>query len=244
MLQALIHGKLSRTQENLEDVLTSNIFGLIKYFPPQQALFPFLSKAKNLRRKTLPLSDLPDDVRVEYKFWPPFSEEGCKPCEPDVVIRIYPKNESQGIIIFIEAKYRSGKSSYEDESEKANDQLAREWSNLKRISQQQKSKPYLVYLTPDFSFPTKEIEDSQNELLKKNDLPGDIYWLSWRHFQQIPEIVENDFVKDIVIVLRDRLGLVYYSGIYIDERNIPKNPYKFTKTYSWKFEDIETLWNF
>lgn len=45
MLVALLHGKLSREQENIEDILTSNVFGVLKYLPPGTVLIPFLSKA-------------------------------------------------------------------------------------------------------------------------------------------------------------------------------------------------------
>ena len=46
MLDAIIKGKLSREQENMEDLLTSVVFGMIKYLPPHEALFPLLSKAE------------------------------------------------------------------------------------------------------------------------------------------------------------------------------------------------------
>jgi len=52
MLQAMLHGKLTRKEESMEDLLTSNAFGLMKYLPPEAALFPFLSLAKD------PFSDL------------------------------------------------------------------------------------------------------------------------------------------------------------------------------------------
>ena len=49
MLQALLRGKLSRVQENMEDVLTSTVFGLLRYFPVQSGLWPFLSHAANVQ---------------------------------------------------------------------------------------------------------------------------------------------------------------------------------------------------
>ncbi len=50
MLQAMIHGKLTREEEGLEDLLTSNTFGLMKYLPPEAVLLPFLSLANEAGR--------------------------------------------------------------------------------------------------------------------------------------------------------------------------------------------------
>ncbi len=48
MLAALIAGKLSRMQENMEDILTSNVFGLMQYMPAADALVPFLRNVEAL----------------------------------------------------------------------------------------------------------------------------------------------------------------------------------------------------
>ena len=45
MLAAQIKGKLTRKEEDLEDLLTSNVFGSIKYVPPENGLIPLLSAA-------------------------------------------------------------------------------------------------------------------------------------------------------------------------------------------------------
>ena len=34
MLSALLHGKLSREQENMEDILTSIVFDTLRHLPP------------------------------------------------------------------------------------------------------------------------------------------------------------------------------------------------------------------
>ena len=41
MLQALLNGKLSREQENMEDILTSNVFGLLRYVQPQDGILKY-----------------------------------------------------------------------------------------------------------------------------------------------------------------------------------------------------------
>ena len=124
MLAALIKGKLSREQENMEDILTSNVFGLIKYLPPSEALIPFLKQAED-PEGCRPFEDLSSGVVVEFEFWPMIEEAGCKRCEPDLILRIRDDNGLR--LVFVEAKYLSGKSSEEDFSfTEPCDQLARE----------------------------------------------------------------------------------------------------------------------
>lgn len=148
MIEALLHGKLSRDQENMEDTLTSNVFGLIKYVEPEQALFSFLAGAQDLSRsKPLTFLQQASCDFINYEFWPRWSEADCYGCEPDVVIRVHLKGDRR-LVILIEAKYHSGKSSVADqELERPNDQLAREWDNLVHLAQRERAQPILIYLT-------------------------------------------------------------------------------------------------
>jgi len=87
MIEALLRGKLSREQENMEDILTSNVFGMLQYVAPELGLFPFLAQAKTIAGDC-PLGFLtavcdPGQARVEYDFWPQWPQS-----EPDVVLRI------------------------------------------------------------------------------------------------------------------------------------------------------------
>ena len=46
MYLAEIHGKLSRQNENMEDILTSNVFSFFKYTARQIFLFAFLQELR------------------------------------------------------------------------------------------------------------------------------------------------------------------------------------------------------
>jgi hypothetical protein len=46
MMPALLHGKLSKEQQNMEDVLTSTVFGLLEYVDSNEGVLPFLSRAR------------------------------------------------------------------------------------------------------------------------------------------------------------------------------------------------------
>ena len=85
MLQAMLHGKLTRKEEGLEDLLTSNVFGLMKYLPLDLILLPFLALAKNPFSGQTLSNWLKDVAGVkEWYFWRPLSAPGCLACEPDV----------------------------------------------------------------------------------------------------------------------------------------------------------------
>jgi len=68
MLAAQIHGKLKREEEDLEDLLTSNVFGSIQYIPPEDGLVPVLSAAERVDGSQ-PLRELTEISEVNYYFW-------------------------------------------------------------------------------------------------------------------------------------------------------------------------------
>ena len=169
MLQAMIHGKLTREGEGLEDLLTSNIFGLMKYLPSEAALLPFLSLAKDPLRDHSLASWLKGTLKVEsFRFWPTLAHPKCFGCEPDVDI-VFLHDDGTKAWILIEAKYRSGKSSEAiEDTERPNDQLAREFDNLRSISEQRGiTRHALVYLTTDYTCPQKELQESADEYERK-----------------------------------------------------------------------------
>lgn len=213
---ALLRGKLSRDQENMEDVLTSNVFGVLKYIPLEAALIPFLSKARTPGGE-FPLASLSSYAEATFEFWPWLEEPNCTPCEPDLLIRInYPHGEK--ILVLIEAKYRSGKSSEEEPNTSCaqselppKDQLSREWKNLKSLAEKESAQPVLIYLTADIGCPTEEIEASQQALENRKQVRGTICWLSWRHLPAIIVNSEHEMLRDLAAVLH-RLSLIFLGG--------------------------------
>src|SRR5262245_43252051 len=129
MIDALCNGKLSREVEGMEDLLTSAVFGRLRYLPPEEGLLPFLWCAKYLDGTSV----LPEGLEVrevKYTFWPWWELPSSSSAEPDLVIELSGGN-GDAILVLIEAKFRSFKSSEADlEIHAPNDQLAREWENL------------------------------------------------------------------------------------------------------------------
>ncbi len=238
MIEALLKGKLSRQQENMEDILTSIVLGSMKYFPPEKALMPFLSKAI-LASGERPFEDI-DIVSAKYKFWPQINENNCYACEPDAIITLLDKSKNKTIIM-VEAKYQSGKSSYKDESDKPNDQLAREWSNLYRIANKYNANPYLLYLTADFGYPFDEINESQKELIQKNENEAQICWLSWRHFSLI-DFNDIELLSDISNILRYKYNLLFFENISINHINTIL--WRFIIDFNWSINIRSISWKF
>jgi hypothetical protein len=127
----------------------------------------------------------------------------------------------------IEAKYLSGKSSYEDEGERPNDQLARELDNLEVLepadlgwdTTKEVVGRSLLYLTPDASIPSTALRESLMEYTRKRDRTGVIYWTSWRYIGAIVEEQRQSLDDYQAIVLNDirqlleKKELVIFGGM-------------------------------
>lgn len=80
-IMAEIKGKLSESSNNFErmkDLLTSNIFQLLRYIPPEFGILPILQQATNLEDS--PLSIPKNILDWKINFWP----GDYKNCEPDI----------------------------------------------------------------------------------------------------------------------------------------------------------------
>jgi hypothetical protein len=223
MTIAEIKGKISdagtNLSERMEDLLTSDIFGCLRYVPSEKALLPFLRTAVSFKGKTLDIND--QISAVHCTFWPWLTSPGCIPCEPDVVIGL----ETEGHLIHIigiEAKYHSDISSEEDERVEPNDQLARELDNFNNTSPAAFKwrsglvvvSRNLLYVTQDMSMPRDAIAKSLDEFTRKRKIEGDIFWTSWRF---LPIILEkgskNESDDGHRAVMEDMLSLLLRKGL-------------------------------
>src|ERR1700730_3330355 len=240
MIEAFVHGKLSREQENMEDILTSSVFGLLKHAPV--SLRRFLSRA-SLPDGSRPLSSLERGRRGRIRFWPWLQGNGVLPCEPDVSIEV--EMDESNRLLLIEAKFLSGKSSFAEPGigpappdHRANDQLAREWQNLALLDRQ----GWVIYLTCDYCIPVKEIEESQRDLPLHD---GRICWLSCRDILHVePESVETAFLNDVQVLLT-RLDLRPFLGIRIPDGSPPDWSFRTSQWRRWCLNEIEKpRWRF
>jgi len=251
MTVAEIRGKISEAGTNLsermEDLLTSDIFGCVRYLPPQNVLLPFFRSAHSCHGTTLTVLD--KIIEVHYSFWPWLKLSGRIPCEPYVVLGLETEG-SQVHLVLVEAKYYSGLSSQEDERAEPNDQLARELDNLDAVScatlgwrtHLEIASRALLFVTQDMGIPRDLLVQSLAEYARKRKRDGDIFWASWRF---LPSILERSLEKESVpenkAVLADmfalllRKELIMFGGVEpITEYFALPEFYHFTPTkYSW-----------
>ena len=216
MIDALLKRKFSRSQENMEDILTSNVFGTFKYNPDRRPLVKFLLKARSAAGEPA-FSVLPDNAEIHFDFWP-WLDNAAGQCEPDVLVRI--NYELEKYLILIEAKLWSGKSLPSklatnlgnQFNQLARDQLAREWLCLKSLAKNENACPKLIYLTADTVCPADEIIESQNALILNSGENGSMFWLSWRSLPTIlDQFPESLMFHDLAESLR-YLDLTFFEG--------------------------------
>jgi hypothetical protein len=223
MLHALLSGKLSRDQENMEDLLTSVVFGSLKYVAPEVGLLRWLALGETINGSR-PLADFENRVAVDYEFWPRWGEPGCIGCEPDVVLRV--SSQEQNTLIAIEAKYWSGKSSLAGEDgldTPPNDQLAREWDNLRRRAASEGARPILIYVTAGYLIPKQELQESLDDYQKRrptDEVSPLFCWLTWRSLSELFGRADQPVLSDVTTLAR-RLDLTFFEGVTLD--NQPPN---------------------
>jgi len=242
LLQAQLKGKLVAEEERMEDILTSNVFGSIKYLKPEEGLLPILQSVIDINGQR-PFSSIREIYDVHFSFWPWLRENECKPCEPDVLITVRLPDHRK-IILLVEAKYLSEKSSEADENPAPNDQLAREYDNLEKLAGSGDIL-VLLYVTAHFGYPKEDIEESMSEHHRKRRSKMSVYWISWRKIASLyPNAKEDTILYDLVMVLR-RMGLTFYEGLTVSR--VPKLTWKFKAVTSWTWTqyDFHPLsWNF
>jgi hypothetical protein len=242
MLQAQLRGKLTRKEEDLEDLLTSNVFGSIKYVPSEDALLPLLATSIDIDGNA-PFVALQPVSSTEYHFWPWVQEQGCEGCEPDVLARIRCLT-GKNIIVFIEAKYLSDKSSEATEGDLPTDQLAREWDNLTCLADRENAMPLLLYVTADMGFPRKSVEESRQEYMRKRKKDMSVFWISWRKLPKLFSYARHQILNDLVEVLR-RQGLIFFEGILKPELFNVEWSFKAEVHWNWSlFKGCCIMWSF
>ena len=250
-----IHGKISRSGSNvseiLEDKLTGDIFGAIRYLSADTLLLPFLKRAYWVNpdtgdRKAL---DLSFDEEPKINFWP----RKYPGIEPD--IEICGNTSSKETKLFIEVKYKSGLSS----DDKTNELIIASKSNNQLIKQMRVLSCYglsnekiLIYLTEDGSYP-HEIMDRVSRIALQDPKLSNVklYWLSWHNITSIAKkllsdhlsVYERRIANDIIRYCQ-RKGFYLYeyrhfvkfpSWKYVQKFDLFEgvSPYRFTNYHKW-----------
>lgn len=214
MIFAELQGKLgqhhSRAHERAEDVLTSTVFGLLRYLPLSDWLGPLAGRIRPIQKHLgpkFPADGTWLDVRTvatcEFVLWHRLSPYG----EPDVVLLLRDAQERLLHLLVIEVKLYSPKSGSaskvavaadDDDAEEElagidKDQLVRYWCYAcAELARLQKSQPggasdgvpataSLVYLTAHSAPPSEELLIS----LAAGGSSMRLGWLSWFDIWQV-----------------------------------------------------------
>jgi len=246
MLQAMLNGKLTRDEVGMEDLLTSNVFGLLKYAPPGVGLFPWLSLAHYPLTGQRLATWLGPGTQVEaMEFWPQMAEPDCTPCEPDVSIILHHADGSRTWLL-VEAKFRSGKSSFASDGETPpNDQLAREYDNLvKAAARRGVQRCAVLFVTVDITCPVEELQASAAEFQAKRQGQAQLFWLSWR---ALPDILSTATPCSVMLQdLRDlllQLDLTMYRRLRLPMPLVTAWRFQ-RKQRGWRWAAKVAAWGF
>lgn len=196
MIDTEIRGK-TPVFENKEDILTSNVFGLLglmdyKYLPK------LLDHARNLENNALEFGNLIKGFKVrDLKLWKPFDSQWGKYEEPDVYVEFYNGEETKTVII--EIKYTSGESIKQSNSQKV--------GQLKRYIEAAGA-DYLIYLTASY-LSVKNLQEDNLEY------KGRIFHIHWETLaQKVKEIAEDEegIQKNILRKLTDYLDFKGFTS--------------------------------
>lgn len=238
MIFAEIHGKLgqhhSRAHERAEDLLTSTVFGLLRYLPLSDWMPELVRRIRPIdeeRGPGFPMDrnwlDSSTVVRCRLEMW-----RGRRPHgEPDVLMSLFDDQERLRHLLVIEVKLYSPKSGTakivkrgadaDDEEEQLadidKDQLVRYWRYLCDERSQERAKQTgdsadappicasLVYLTAHATPPTDEL------LLSRRAGGPDMRlgWLSWFDMWQV---VHHIAARDKALPAVDLATLLSHKG--------------------------------
>jgi hypothetical protein len=233
MLKYQIHklskGGIEARSVLLEDILTSDVFGLMFYFPYEFLLKPFLKHISV--RNPNPNFSVPDANPINFYFWESinwpetFPKLGRKEIEPDVII------EWDDTLLFIEAKFGFRSDVYDMPK-----QLLREL--LVGINQARGQKRFfLLLIDKNLSPPNVLSQDGSlripipeylemkiKELNLSNEITTDVshsfLWINWQTFYLlIKEFLKNKVSKsskfDLMTerILNDLLEVLQKKGL-------------------------------
>jgi len=231
-----------------EDALTACVFGGFKYLPTVY-LKEFLGEAQNIRGVRLKNAISISDNLPQFHFWqaqPPLEWKGPS-CEPDLILKW------DDLVIVEESKWTSPKSGsgYSEgtvapdeitnntESKYLVDQLTREFHVAKRLSDDERKKYAVLFLTNHAIFPKAEVQQSIDSL----DAPlreiaeKTIFWINWKSAAKIFNEIKDDsyeqppnrlIAEDILNALKklENIDLPFEGFDYLKNIEVPFDWFK------------------
>jgi len=217
MVMAELGGKISRTGANIsdrsEDLLTSDVFGALRYLPPDEGLIRILCTAKRFSDgKCFEFGE--GEVLRETLFW-----NRLKESEPDVIL-VFEKS-----VVFIEVKYLSSKSGHFSEELDAmtnleaasSDQLYREFVDLHNYKGEFERR-FLIYLSAHRKMPDEDLRAGSRAIsvLDAKLTPlfeMNTFWLSWYEvYTTVLQLIADQRDPYRIQLLSDIKNLLFKKG--------------------------------
>jgi hypothetical protein len=206
-----------------EDVLTSTIFGSLRYFSNQNILINFLNKSSNINSNL----KIENDQIFKIDFWKYCSMENYY-CQPDLIL----SNNDYEIII--ECKYRSPLS---EEYEKIDDKetyYSNQLIKYSKIIENSAKKNVIIYLTNDPIMPIEIMEKTKPHINNKIYL----YWLSWsKLYLSLNENKDSIILENEMILLNDLMEFLEKRGL-VSFNGFTNYDYPITN------EEVELIWRY
>jgi len=233
MTQAVTRGKISSSgtnlSERLEDLLTSDVFGRLRYLKPEEAIIPILNKIQNSKTgKQIEVLSIDSNQKVSYQFWPYINN-----VEPDLFL-IVPLANGKQMAVLVECKHKSGKSPRAvKEGKKADkielaksDQLVREYLIVEELKKQY-HKAILLYITGHLEIPDEELKESATLVgtisnQTKKMFYEDTFWIGWADIWRIlrDQLHSIDESSPSGMIIEDTVNLLAHHG-YRDFQKFP-----------------------
>ena len=235
-----LHGKIPQNSSFIysEDVLTSTVFGNLRYFSSLFVLNSFLSKAIDLQGNNYSVN-FPG--KINFHFWEKYpSKTKALINEPDLIL------EDRNSVLIIECKYHSplDETFSENESEYMN-QLLRYSTIIDEYYPNKKNKNIIFLTLSDYNVKIP-LQKTKQSLSKDIGL----YWLRWEELLPIlQQYIKSDISDNEKILVSDliqfylRRGLFHFEGIKInpqifDWKYRQEKKYIFAKdfnAFSWRY---------
>lgn len=244
---AEIYGKISKSGSNLhdrlEDQLTGNFFGTLRYLPFQLGLKPVLSHVffqRETEGNKLQES-ITDTYAHDYmvNFW-----VGSSLGEIDVIV------ETEKAIIGIEVKYLSGLSS-DDDVDLTFDSTEDSVHQLRRYANYLNSLPlnkekYLILVAPSSMGSVIYANAINRSLIQP---PISFGWLSWQKIWNSLQLIDRNqldsyqkMMMEDLLQLLTKKGFSSFQGFSVGVEGLPitKDSFTFAKDeIHWKAQTIE-----
>jgi hypothetical protein len=244
---AEIRGKLSQTgsnlHERLEDQLTGNFFGAIRYLPMEIGLFPVLQQAQPISTPMLPRDCFGGVTGYDYQvnFWEKHLNEG----EIDVLIT----TAARKFVLGIEAKYRSGLSS--DDPDADQDDVTPEQEITESINQLARYARLLSDRYPDqprhlmLLAPTGSAIGMVEKTRHREFPPGVVFWLlTWESaLEGLKKAKERLLEPGQRLVLQDLIDLLVKKGLWAFRDFVIETPFVDPNAaYSFAPNELRLRW--